>query len=84
MAQGQILVELGNPKDAIRDLEKVLQTINATPNARDKYWSPTQTYTRNGLGTAFAALGDFRRAFEEFALSIDLQPENGWVYFNRA
>lgn len=57
MGQGQILVELGNPKDAIRDLEKVLQTINATPNARDKYWSPTQAYTRNGLGTAFAALG---------------------------
>jgi len=30
------------------------------------------------------AIGDFARAFDEFALSVDLQPNNAWVYFNRA
>jgi tetratricopeptide (TPR) repeat protein len=49
MGRGQILVELGRGQDAIRDLEKVLQLINTFPNARDKYWAPTQAYTRNGL-----------------------------------
>lgn len=84
MGRGQILVELGRGPDAIRDLEKALQLINTFPNARDKYWAPTQAYTRNGLGAASAAIGDFGRAFNEFALSVDLQPNNAWVYFNRA
>jgi len=84
MGRGQILVELGRPRDAVRDLENALQIINALPNARDKNWSPMQAYTRNGLGTASAAMGDFAKAFDEFALSIDLQPNNAWVYFNRA
>ena len=84
MGRGQILVELGRGQDAIRDLEKVLQLINTFPNARDKYWAPTQAHTRNGLGAALAAIGEFGRAFDEFALSVDLQPNNAWVYFNRA
>jgi len=84
MGRGQILVELGQGQDAIRDLERVLHLINTFPNARDKYWAPTQAYTRNGLGAASAAIGDFGRAFDEFALSADLQPNNAWVYFNRA
>ena len=84
MGRGQILVELGQGQDAIRDLERVLHLINTFPNARDKYWAPTQAYTRNGLGAASAAIGDFARAFDEFALSVDLQPNNAWVYFNRA
>jgi len=84
MGRGQILVELGRPQEAIRDLESVLQSINALPNARDKNLAETQAYTRNGLGAALAASGNFRGAFEEFARSIDLQPKNAWVYFNRA
>ena len=84
MGRGQVLVELGRGQDAIRDLERVLQLINTLPNARDKNWAPTQAYTRNGLGAASAAIGDFCRAFDEFDLSIDLQPNNAWVYFNRA
>ena len=84
MGRGQILVELGRAQDAIVDLERVLEMINAFPNARDKYWGPTQAYTRNGLGAASAAIGDFSRAFNEFGLSVDLQPDNAWVYFNRA
>jgi tetratricopeptide (TPR) repeat protein len=84
VGRGQILVELDRGQDAIRDLEKVLQLANTFPNARNKYWAPTQAYTRNGLGAASAAIGDFARAFDEFALSVDLQPNNAWVYFNRA
>jgi tetratricopeptide (TPR) repeat protein len=84
MGRGQILVELGRAQDAIADLEKVLEMINAFPNARGKHWAPTQAYTRNGLGAALAAMGDFGRAFDEFCLSVDLQPDNAWVYFNRA
>jgi len=84
VGRGQVLVELGRGQDAMRDLEKVLQLINTFPNARDKHWAPTQAYTRNGLGAASAAIGDFGRAFDEFARSVDLQPNNAWVYFNRA
>lgn len=83
LGRGQILVELGRPQEAQLDLEKVLQINNSFPNARDKYWAPAQAYTRNGLGAASAALDDFSRAFDEFRLSIDLQPKNAWVYFNR-
>ncbi|HEY2456070.1 MAG TPA: hypothetical protein VGI13_02115 [Candidatus Acidoferrum sp.] len=84
VARGQVLVELSQPQMAIEDLEFALELNNAVPNARDKSWSVTQAYTRNGLGAASSALGEYSKAFEQFSLSIDLQPENAWVYYNRA
>ena len=66
------------------DLNRALEMLNAVPNAREQNWSEAQAYARNGLGIARSMLGDFSSAFREFYLSIDLQPENGWVYFSRA
>jgi tetratricopeptide (TPR) repeat protein len=84
ISRGQLYVELKQPEKAVEDLNRALQMLNAVPNVREQNWSESQAYARNGLGMARAMLGDFRSAFREFDLSIDLQPENGWVYFNRA
>jgi tetratricopeptide (TPR) repeat protein len=84
LGRGQVFVELGKPNEALQDLEQALKILNQVPNNRVPHWSEAQAYTRNGLGAAAALLGDFSRAFQEYELSISLQPENGWVYFNRA
>jgi tetratricopeptide (TPR) repeat protein len=82
--RGQVLVEVGKPEEAVSDLKIALEQINSIPNARNATWPAMQAYASNGLGTAFAALGDYSKAFDEYEKSIDLQPENAWVYFNRA
>ena len=41
-------------------------------------------YARNRKGVALAGLGHDDLATEEFQQSIELQPGNAWVYFNRA
>jgi tetratricopeptide (TPR) repeat protein len=84
IGRGQILVELGKPGEAHEDLGRALQLLNKVPNARDRIWASSQAYTRNGMGAAWTAMGDFPRAMEEFDLSIAMRPENAWVYFNRA
>jgi tetratricopeptide (TPR) repeat protein len=84
MERGQVLVEVGQPQKALTDLKTVLEQINSVPNARDAAWPAMQAYTCSGLGPAFAALGDYSKAFDEYQKSIDLQPDNAWVYFNRA
>jgi tetratricopeptide (TPR) repeat protein len=84
VSRGQVYVEVNQPEKAVEDLNRALQILKAVPNVREQNWSEAQAYARNGLGTARAMLGDSRSAFREFDLSIDLQPENGWVYFNRA
>jgi tetratricopeptide (TPR) repeat protein len=84
MERGQVLVEVGQPQKALTELKTVLEQINSVPNARDAAWPAMQAYTCSGLGTAFAALGDYSKAFDEYQKSIDLQADNAWVYFNRA
>jgi tetratricopeptide (TPR) repeat protein len=76
--------QLGRPQIAVGDRTEVLEIINKIPNARELNWSAMHAYTRNGLGAALAALGDCSKSSEEFGKSADLQPENAWVYFNRA
>jgi len=41
-------------------------------------------YAHSGLGLAYAGLGNYELALSEFQKSITLEPENAWVYFNRA
>jgi len=84
LGRGQVLEELGKPAGAKEDLSRALQLLNKVPNASDKIWASSQAYTRNGIGAAWSAMGDFPKAMGEFDLSIALRPENAWVYFNRA
>jgi tetratricopeptide (TPR) repeat protein len=37
-----------------------------------------------GDAATYAGLGDFGRALQEFGKSVDLCPENAWVYYNLA
>jgi tetratricopeptide (TPR) repeat protein len=83
ISRGQVYVELNDLEKAVDDLKFALEDLNRIPNARSDFWSQSQAYARNGLGAAFAAAGNLQEALHEFQLSIDLQPENAWVYFNR-
>jgi tetratricopeptide (TPR) repeat protein len=82
--RGQIYVELNQPEKAIDDLNQELTKVKSMANAQGVTWSKSEAYIRNGLGAAYAALGNLDGALREFHLSIDLEPQNAWVYFNRA
>ena len=84
LGRGQVYVEMGQPFEAASDMEKSVSLLNQNPDNREPFWRDAQAYAHNGLGAALALVGDIPRAFQEFELSITLQPENGWVYFNRA
>ena len=84
LGRGQVFVELGKPNEAIVDLQEALTILHKDTQDPSSNPSESIAYTRNGLGAASALLGDFSGALREFGLSIALQPENGWVYFNRA
>jgi tetratricopeptide (TPR) repeat protein len=76
--RGQVLAEMGEYKLALRDLDYVVETTN------DRADSTLIAYARNGRGLAFGGLGRYEEALKEFKASIDVAPDNGWVYFNRA
>ena len=84
VARGQVLVELNQPQRAIQDLHAAIDIISKYPNARTPFWVEAQAYARNGLGFAYSALSKNTEAMHQFEMSIDLRPENAWVYFNRA
>ena len=44
----------------------------------------TASYSRNGLGLAYAGLQRYEEALETFSRAIKAAPNNAWVYFNRA
>ena len=84
--RGQILAEMGNPEQALEDLDRGLLTLNAMP-IMDGAWSlwasQAEAFIRNGRGAAFAALRRHKAALEEFKASLILCPNNAWVYDNR-
>src|SRR5262249_33332676 len=84
LGRGQVLAELNQPQRAIQGLQAAIDIINKYPNARTSFWVEAQAYARNGLGTAHSALSEFTEAWRQFEMSIDLRPENVWVYLNRA
>lgn len=48
------------------------------------WYAGIEAFVRNGRGYALAALGQSGQAMIEFEQSINLCPENAWVYHNRA
>ena len=76
--RGSVLVEMGQYSDAKKDLETA---VSMSMNGKN----PTlEAYARNALGLAYGGLGDYKRALEEFVISMRLRPNNAWVYYNRA
>ena len=69
---------------AIEDLDAAIGSIDSVPGADAVWKAEFEAFARNGRAASYAGLGDLGRALEEFGKSIDLCPENAWVYYNRA
>lgn len=82
-ARGQVLADLQRYEEALSDLDRALEFLLVS-EGEFSHRLKLQAYTRNGKGFALAGLGKRDLAFQEFQESINLQPENAWVYFNRA
>jgi tetratricopeptide (TPR) repeat protein len=62
----------------------IKRQFDGVPGA-DRVWKQQlEAYARNGLGAAYAGLGQSDLALEQFGKSIEVCPDNAWVYFNRA
>ena len=85
--RGQVLAELGENVRAMEDLNLALQTLK-TVSKPDSNWAEwfkqAEAFVRNGRGFALAGLGEREPAMDEFEQSLNLNPENAWVYHNRA
>ena len=82
--RGQVLVECGEFQKAMQDLDIALENIEQIPITNDTWRTAVRAYILNGRGAAFAGLGEFDRALDEFEKSISLCPQNAWVFYNRA
>lgn len=81
--RGQVRVESRQFAEAVEDLNSALGSLHSVPEA-DVWKRHLEAYARNGLGAAYSGLGQFDASAEQFEKSIELCPENAWVYFNRA
>jgi tetratricopeptide (TPR) repeat protein len=74
--RGQVLAEMGEYQRAVGDLQRAVKLgeQKGLPLA----------YPLNGLGLALAGLGNYREALHVFEQSIEKEPDNAWVYYNRA
>jgi tetratricopeptide (TPR) repeat protein len=89
VSRGQVYAELGNPQKALADLNLALESIEGvvvfrSPSDWRNWISQCEAYTRNGRALALGKSGAFEQSIAEFKLSMTLQPENAWAYFNRA
>jgi tetratricopeptide (TPR) repeat protein len=82
--RGQVFVECRDFTRALEDLDAALASIDSVPGADAVWKSEFEAFARNGRAATYAGLGDFGRALDEFSKSVDLCPENAWVYYNRA
>jgi len=82
--RGQVLMECREFGRALEDLNGALESSDRLEDADENSKIHLEAYTRNGRAATLAGLGDFAGALEEFEKSINLCPENAWVYFNRA
>jgi tetratricopeptide (TPR) repeat protein len=85
--RGQVLAELGEYEKALVDLDLALRVLTSYANDNPsfpKWHSRAEAFRRNGRGLALGGLGDFDAAMAEFERSLNLCPDNAWVYYNRA
>jgi tetratricopeptide (TPR) repeat protein len=78
----QVLVELSRFDEAVRDLNHALKLVHRS-SEEFSYRVQLQAFTHNGKTATLAGLGQNDLAVKEFKDSINLQPDNAWVYFNR-
>jgi len=84
LGRGQVFLECRDFSRALEDLDAALGSIDSVSGANAVWKSEFEAFARNGRAAAYAGLGEFGRALEEFDKSIGLCPENAWVYYNRA
>jgi tetratricopeptide (TPR) repeat protein len=84
LGRGQVFMESRDFSRALEDLDSALRSIDSVPEADAGWKADFEAFARNGRAATYARLGDFGRALEEFDMSINLCPENAWVYYNRA
>lgn len=85
--RGQVLAELGQGANALRDLDLALEEIKAAPKSDPtwvEWYKELEAFVHNGRGAALAVLGEIASAMDEFERSISMSPRNAWVYYNRA
>lgn len=74
--RGQVYAELGEYELALLDMETAVRL------ARDKK-DPALPYCLSGLGKTLTGLHRFDEAEAAFRESLSIQPDNGWLHFNR-
>jgi tetratricopeptide (TPR) repeat protein len=84
LGRGQVFMERREFDRAIEDLDAAMGSIDSVPGADAVWKAEFEAFARNGRAASYAGLGDFGRALEEFGKSVELCPENAWVYYNRA
>jgi len=85
--RGQVLADLGESARAMDDPNHALEAIEATRRVNPtwtKWCEQIEAFVRNGRAVALAGLSEDASAMREFESSINLCPENAWVYYNRA
>ena len=84
LGRGQVFMERRDFNRAIEDLDAAIGSIDSVPGADATWKAEFEAFARNGRAATYAGLGDFGRALEEFGKSVELCPENAWVYYNLA
>jgi tetratricopeptide (TPR) repeat protein len=74
-ARGQVLAELGSYGAAVAELTEAIELSESQDNI---------AYARSTRAYAFAGLGDYGRAMQEFSLAEAVTPENSWLHYFRA
>jgi len=85
--RGQVLADLGESARAMDDLNHALEAIETARHVNPtstQWYEQIEAFVRNGRAVALAGLGEDASAMREFESSINLCPENAWVYYNRA
>jgi len=85
--RGQVLAESGECGRAMVDLDLALSNLKNTSIPNDgwaEWYKQIEAFVHNGRGLALAGFGEKGPALDEFEVSINLSPENAWVFHNRA
>jgi len=89
--RGNRCINEGRFQDAIDYLERFLGELKDRPWIRKLHWATGMIYTQNveamaraNLGVAHINLGDLEAAEAQLNASLELDPENPFVYYNRA
>jgi len=74
-ARGQVLAELGLYAEAVAELSHAIELSESQDNI---------AYARSARAYAFAGLGEYDRAMQEFSKAEVVTPDNSWLHYFRA